>query len=234
MELYDKLIKDIFAAAGEGRTFAYDEKKACGMTDAGTLILSKETAFEYGAPPLPAVNTVLFTTDESIKDEVRLTGKDIGETSADTPYARVTVVSLRREALPEDDRLYQCLKDIEFAKYRVHPEGCLLRQSPESKREQLRVGKKAAESGLSLENIGCGFIKEYKKDPLIKAVTVLFITEKAFDYKNLIALAAKANTVTQSLNRILDGLEISCDTCELKSVCDEVEGLRQLHFRKEK
>ena len=97
-----------------------------------------------------------------------------------------------------------------------------------------RVGKKALQNGLSFENIGCGFIAAYKKDPLVKAVRVLFITQRDFDYKTTAALCSKANAVTESLNKILEGLEISCDTCELKSVCDEVEGLRQLHFGKEK
>lgn len=234
MELYDKLINEIFDAADGSRIFPYAKEKVCKMTDAGTLILSKETAYELGAQPLPAVNAVLFTTDENIKNEIRLTGKDIGEINADAPYARITVVSLNEKELPEDDKLYKRLKDIEFVKYHVHPADCLLRQSPESKREQLRVGKKAVQNGLSLENVGCGFIEEYKKDPLVKAVTVLFLTEKNFDYKNIAALAAKANTVTESLNKIFDGLEISCDTCELKPICDEVEGLRQLHFGKEK
>lgn len=234
MELYDKLIKEISDAAGECRSFAYDSEKVCRMTDAGTLILSKETAYELGAQPLPAVNAVLFTTDENIKDEVRLRGKDIGELGADAPYARITVVSLNEKEMPEDDKLYKRLKDIEFVKFHVHPEGCLLRQSPESKREQLRVGKKAVGSGLSLENIGCGFIEEYKKDPLVRAVTVLFITEKDFDYKNISTLASKANAVTESLNKIFEGLEISCDTCELKPICDEVEGLRKIHFGKDK
>ena len=234
MELYDRLISDIFAAAGECKTCIYDKSNVCAMTDAGTLILSRETAFEFGAPPLPAINAVLFTTNRDTQDRVLLRGNDIAQPDADTPYARIAVVSLNENEMPDGDSLYKRLKDIEFAKYRVHPEGCLLRQSPESKREQLRVGKKAVQSGLSLMNIGCGFIEEYKKDPLVRAVTVLFVTEKDFDYKNIASLVSKANAVTESLNKIFDGLEISCDTCELKPICDEVEGLRRLHFGKDK
>ena len=66
MELYDKLIKEIFAAAGKYRSFAYAPEKVCKMTDAGTLILSKETAYEPGAQPLPAVNAVLSPQPSAI------------------------------------------------------------------------------------------------------------------------------------------------------------------------
>lgn len=234
MELYDKLIKEIFDAAGECRGFDHAPSKACEMTDAGTLILLKEAAFEFGAQPLPAINAVLFTDDENISDRVLLKGTDIAGTTSDAPYARITVISLNADKMPDDDGLYKKLKDIEFAKYHVHPAGCLLRQSPESGREQLRVSKNAVKSGLSLENIGCGFISEYKKEPLVKAVSVLFITEKNFDYKKLASLSSKARGITDSMNKILEGLEISCDTCELKTICDEVEGLRKLHFGKDK
>ncbi len=234
MEIYDKLIDEIFDLAGDCRSYCFDRSKVCEMTDAGTLILSKETAFEYGAQPLPAINSVLFTDSENITDKVMLIGSDIGEADADLPYARIAVISLDKSEMPDDDSLYKRLKDIEFVKYHVHPAGCLLRQSPESRREQLRIGKAAVRNGLSFENIGCGFIEEYKKDPLVKAVTVIFITEKNFDYKKLCTLSSRAYDITESLNKILEGLEISCDTCELKPICDEVEGLRKLHFGKEK
>ena len=96
------------------------------------------------------------------------------------------------------------------------------------------MSKKAVKDGLSLKSIGFTFIEEYKKNPSVKAVTVVFITDPSFDYKKLKADSEKAFAVTESLNKIFDGLEISCDTCELKSICDEVEGLRKLHFGKEK
>ena len=234
MEIYNNLIHDIFELTSGCRSFDFDSSKVCKMTDAGTIILSKESAFEFGAQPLPAISSVLFTDDGNLTDKVMLIGNDISETDSDMPYARITVISLDKSRVPDDDTLYKRLKDIEFVKYHIHPESCLIRQSPESKREQLRIGKAAVGNGLSFENIGCGFIEEYKKVPLVKAVTVIFVTEKDFDYKKLSALSSKAYEITESLNKILDGLEISCDTCELKSICDEVEGLRKLHFGKEK
>lgn len=110
----------------------------------------------------------------------------------------------------------------------------MLRLSPQSKREQIRISKKAVADGLSLKNIGFGFIEQYKKNPAVKAVKIIFITEKDFEYKKLKTMSEKAFKITESLNRIFDGLELDCNSCELKAICDEVEGMKELHFGKEK
>ncbi len=234
MELYDKLIAEIFSSLPDRAEYTYSPSEVCALTDSGTLVLSKDSAFEYGGGALPAINSTLFSTDDDISDRVIVCGKDIHDALRDTPYARIAIIRLKKDAVSDDDALYKQLKNIELSKYHVYPAGCLIRLSPKSKREQLRVGKKAVADGLSLKNIGFAFISEYKKNPLVAAVTVLFVTDPGYDYKILSAAAEKANAVTESLNKIMEGLEISCDTCELKTICDEVEGLRQLHFGKER
>ena len=49
----------------------------------------------------------------------------------------------------DSERVYRILKDIEFAKYHVNPEGYMVRISPESCREQVRVSRKALRGGIS-------------------------------------------------------------------------------------
>lgn len=232
MELYDELIREVMTSVRPDREWAYDPGEVCRQTDSGTLILSKDSAFEFGGSALPAVNGIFFTTKQDFGDRVLLMGNDIADTRTDAPFARISVIRLE-EQNEEDEGFYRQLKDIEFVKYHIFPEGCLLRLSPESRREQIRIGKQAVKSGLSLKNIGFAFLEAYKKIPGVKAAEVIYITDKQFDYRKLSALTEKASAVTSSLNRIFDGLEISCDTCELKAVCDEVEGLRQLHFGKD-
>ena len=234
MELYNKLIEEIMSFLPDSRKYDFEPSEVCRKTDSSTLILSKDAAFEFGGGALPAVNSTLFSTDADISDCVMLCGKDIAEVSGDTPYARIALIKLKKEAMPDDDEIYKQLKDIELSKYHVYPDGCLIRLSPESRREQIRISKKAVKERLSLKNIGFAFIEEYKKNPLVSAVSIVFVTDKSYDYKTLGAASEKASAITESLNKILEGLEISCDTCELKSICDEVEGLRQLHFGKER
>lgn len=233
MEIYNQLIGDTLKMLTGEKVFSYKAEECCKTCEKGTLIFSKDSAFELGGSALPAVNMTLFCTDEEINDEVILVGRDIPEITGDVPYARIAILSLDEKTLPDEDELYRTLKDIEFSKYHFYPENCLLRLSPGSKREQIKISKKALADGLSLKNIGFGFIKEYKKNAAVKAVKIIFITEKDFEYKRLKAMSEKAFKITESLNRIFDGLEINCHSCELKPLCDEVEGMRALHFGKE-
>ena len=43
--------------------------------------------------------------------------------------------------------------------------------------------------------------------------------------------ARKVSGITRSLNTILEGIPTDCDSCGLKEICDEVEGMRELHFQ---
>jgi hypothetical protein len=38
--------------------------------------------------------------------------------------------------------------------------------------------------------------------------------------------------ITLTLNHIMDGLATDCSVCSFKQVCDEVEGMKELHFKK--
>ena len=74
------------------------------------------------------------------------------------------------------------------------------------------------------------YISEYKKDPNVIAATVIFITDPGFDYGKLKDMAKKANDITGTLTHILEGLPTDCSVCALKDVCEEVEGMKELHF----
>ena len=51
------------------------------------------------------------------------------------------------------------------------------------------------------------------------------------DYPGLRAQARKVTDITRSLSTILDGIPTDCDSCGLREICDEVEGMRELHFQ---
>jgi CO dehydrogenase/acetyl-CoA synthase beta subunit len=144
-------------------------------------------------------------------------------------FARI--VLLRVGVLDDDDEMvYRTLKDIEFAKYHVYPEGYMVRMSPESYREQVRVSKKTLKKGISFQAIGNSYIKAYKKDPNVLNATVIFVTAPGYDYGEMKTVAKKASDITNTLTHILEGLSTDCSVCALKDICDEVEGMKELHF----
>lgn len=232
MELYNHLIKDTEELLkGTPKTWAYSESAKWKDLGVSELVLQKDAAYELGAQGKGSANFVLFTSSAELvsEDKVMLFGRDMGEICSDCDFTRI--VLLRIGVLDDDDeKVYRTLKDIEFAKYHVYPEGYMTRMSPESFREQIRVSKTALRKGISFKNIGMNYISEYKKDPNVIAATVIFITDPGFDYGKLKDMAKKANDITGTLTHILEGLPTDCSVCALKDVCEEVEGMKELHF----
>jgi CO dehydrogenase/acetyl-CoA synthase beta subunit len=110
----------------------------------------------------------------------------------------------------------------------------MIRSSSDSFREQVRVSKDAVKKGISFEQVGNSYIKEYKKNPNVLAVRVIFATVDDADYAEMRKDAKKVRDITKTLSKILEGMATDCHSCSLKEICDEVEGLKELHFGKEK
>ena len=233
MELYNSLIKDTCALLENGIETSWNYDPSGTWKDLGSseLVLQKDAAFELGARGKGSANYVLFTSNPEYvnEDKVLLFGPDIGQIKSDCDFARI--VLLRVGVLDGDDEtVYRTLKDIEFAKYHVYPEGYMVRMSPESFREQIRVSKDAVRKGISFKQIGNSYIKSYKKDPNVLSATVIFITDPVFDYPQMQKIAKKASDITSTLTHIFEGFSTDCSACALKDICDEVEGMKELHF----
>lgn len=233
MELYNSLIKDTLGHL-EGlnaKVWDYSPADCWADTGASELVLQRDAAYEMGALGKGSANYVLFTSSSELvdKDQVILYGPDMGQIKGDCDFARI--VLLRVGVLDDDDEaVYRTLKDIEFAKYHVYPEGYMVRMSPESSREQVRVSKKALARGISFRSVGASYVAEYKKDANVLNATVIFITDPKADYAALQAAAKKSAAVTGTLTHILEGLPTDCSVCALKDICDEVDGMKELHF----
>lgn len=233
MELYNSLIKESKALFENAAVKAWDYSERDGWKDLGSseLVLQKDAAYEMGAQGRGSANLVLFTSSSELvsKDQVLLCGPDLKDIKGEVDFARI--VLLRVGVLDDDDEnVYRTLKDIEFAKYHVYPEGYMVRMSPESYREQVRVSKAALRQGISFKAVGANYIREYKKNPNVLNATVIFATAPGLDYAAMQKLAKKAKDVTGTLTHILEGLPTDCSVCALKDVCDEVEGMKELHF----
>ena len=233
MELYNSLIKESNSLLEKGRPRVWEYSPGDAWKDIGSseMVLQKDAAYELGAMGKGSANYVLFTSSPELvdKDQILLYGADLGEIKGEVDFARI--VLLRVGLIDGDDEaVYRTLKDIEFAKYHVYPEGYMVRMSPESYREQVRVSKQALKKGVSFKNIGANYITAYKKDPNVLNATVIFVTAPGYDYGAMKKLAKKANDVTGTLTHILEGLPTDCSVCALKDICDEVEGMKELHF----
>ena len=233
MELYNSLFKDTQAFLEKGAPKCWDYSERDCWIDIGSseLVMQRDAAYELGASGKGSANYVLFSsaTEFVSKDQVLLYGPDLREIKADSDFA--SIVLLRVGVLDDDnEKVYRILKDIEFAKYHVYPEGYMVRISPENYREQIRVSKQALRKGISFRNIGASYIRAYKKDVNVLNATVIFVTAPGYNYAGMKDTAKKANDITNTLTTILEGLPTDCSVCSLKGICDEVEGMKELHF----
>ena len=199
MELYNSLIKDTLAFLEKGQPRVWDYSERDCWTDIGSseLVMQRDAAFELGVSSKGSANYVLFSSNPEFvnRDQVLLYGQDLREIKGDVDFARI--VLLRVGILDDDDEhVYRILKDIEFAKYHVYPEGYMVRMSPENYREQVRVSKQAIKRGISFRSIGNSYIREYKKDVNVLNASVIFLTAPGFDYAGMKATAKKASDIT--------------------------------------
>jgi len=234
MELYNSLIhetEELLSKAAPSHSWECRPGSEWHDLGSNELVLQKDAAFELGASGKGSANFVLFTSSADLvsKDQILLYGPDLSEIHGPVDFARI--VLLRVGMLDDDSEMvYRTLKDIEFAKYHVYPEGYMVRISPESYREQVRVSRQALKKGISFQSVGASYIRAYKKNANVLNATVIFVTSPVFDFKAMRDMAKKASDVTNTLTHILEGLPTDCSVCALKDVCDEVEGMKELHF----
>ncbi len=237
MDLFNSFIKETIDQLGAPRQrWDYNVRDAWRDLGSSELVLMKDAAFELGGGGKSAVNFTCVTDDHSLvpKDEVLLYGPDLRELKGDSTFARIAFLGVK-EISKDEQEAFNTIQNMEFVKYHVFPEGYMMRVSPESHREQVRVSKKALRRGISFKAVGADYIKQYHTNPNITSVKLIFITDPSVDYKALTDRAKKVNEVTKTMNKILEGLpeDLDCNSCSFKPVCDEVEGLKELHFGKE-
>lgn len=230
MELYSRSINDITSLFPEKSTvvWEYNPERVFPEGDKNAIIMRSDTAFELGGCGLPSVSAVMFDDVADGKDEIILYGDDLYFLNKDVPFAHFSFVGMKTDENGEYQ--YKEIKNTEFSIYKIHPDGYSIRISPSENREQVRVSKTAVSKGISFENIGNRLIKEFKKNPGVQYVKTVFVTLKDFDYKTAYRLAQRVSKITSAIDTSLSIGAVDCQSCAMKAICDEVEGLRELHF----
>lgn len=234
MNLFDDMIRDIMEQLNQltAADSARLEKPSRVWRDVGEhhMILAGEMAYELGGQNTLGLSGCLYTTHPLLFPRgAYLYGSDLAQIMASRSYARIVFVQL--EENNEEEALYRKFREIDYVRYHIHPEGYMARISSVSQREPVRISKKVlAHQKMSLADIGQMYLERYQKISGVKNVNVVFVTHGDFDYRALERKLGRAEQITQSLNHIFTSLSMDCDTCNLKAVCDEVEGLRALHF----
>lgn len=236
MTLYDEAIRQLLALLpGEpDRRAVYDPALCAPEGDKNAILFRGDTAYELGGGGKSAVCGVLFGDLPGDGDETLLYGSDLCGLDRDTPYAHFTVVSLKNG--DEDALRAERLKEIAFRVFRLYPAGFHIRISPSAGREQVRVAREALgrTPPLSFLHVGSSLIRLFREDPDVARVRTVFVTRPDADYAALAAVARRAKQITDAVESALGANELDCASCKMKPVCDEVDGLRELHFKNQR
>ena len=244
MELYQTILErleNVLKDHSERREYAYNPSMAWPETERFELVMGRDCAFELGGQGKGAANYTCVTTEEDHWKEsgTVVIGKDLQEIREDTSYARLVVLNADPALFGDtssrkgSEQAFRTLQKLDSVKYHIFAKGYMIRTSTENFREQVRVHKDALKNGISFEKLGNTFLKHYLEIEGIRAATVIFLTDPSVDYEALLADARKVHEITMTLSRILEGIPTDCSMCSLKPICDEVEGMRELHFGKE-
>ena len=234
MKLYDESIKELLDTIDLSKACRLDTANA-NWEDVGdhNLILRADMAFELGGGIMPAVSVMGVTASKELvpTDEVYLIGPDLKDIKEDQPYARIALVRVAEDSLGDGNALYNAIRKIEYVRYHINPKGYMTRISARNNREPVRVAAQALEEGLGFAQVGKLFLDTYHENKNIEAVKLIFITAPDFDYKSLSEQAKHLEDITGTIDHIFKNVMMDCGSCSLQKVCDEVEGLRELHFQ---
>lgn len=194
-------------------------------TDAGAnqVIMRRDTAAE-----LDGVGFNLVTSDK-IGDEIIVVGDDLGKISGERRFARIAIIEI--DSTEDEQAAYKLIKKIEYVKYHCFPDGYMVRSTSRSHKEAVRISKQAVSGGISFQSVGSLLIKKYKEIPAVRGVKLIFITNPDADFEKAEKIAAKSHEIAETLNHVMNSINFDCDTCNLKAICDEVEGMKELHFK---
>lgn len=235
MKLYDQVISSILALCQQTPA---RKLPVCPVDwqDLGkeNLIFRQDMAYELGGSSdrFFALGATAVTDDPALvrEDEIVLVGRDLPEISADTSYARIALVRVAPDTLGEGNALYNAVKQMEFVRYHVSPEGFMTRVSLINGTESARVSKKALEKGLTFTQVGNLMLRQFHKNARIDSVKLIFITDPGFPFPALKDAVRETEEITRAIDHILKSGMTDCDRCSLQKICEEVEGMKELHF----
>ena len=229
MRLYNNLINDIKSLLKSSKLLS--DGNLLNTSNKNSIILLSDTAFELGGNNKSCVSGLAVSSDMSFSNSVHLLGNDLNKIKADSPFAKFVFIQV--ENFENEQDTFDKIKELEGLRYRLSVDGFMTRASALNMREQIRVSKKAIKSGVTLADYGKTLLNKYLEFDYVKSAEIYFATD--FDeFEKLNSISKKISQTTSALNHIFDNVMFDCSTCNLKEICDEVDGLKELHLKNSK
>ena len=199
------------------------------------MLFKSDTAFELGSDRRSGISSLFVTSTEGLapSDALLLVGDSIQSLHQNGPYAKMVFVEVDESKLGgTKEALFQNLRRVDAIRYRVRAEGVMTRISPLEKKETLRIGKEALRKGFDFGAYGSLLFDAYREMPLIKKVSVVFVTDPSFPFEELRVISEQVDERTKALDHLLRDVKMDCRVCKLQPVCKDVEEAIKTDFAK--
>jgi len=189
------------------------------------IILRGDTFLELGNPSAGSCSHLLWTNDENLVHDGRITllGPDIPEArGVDLPFGQMLLIEGAKLGPDHHEKLHQA----QLIGDQI--EGYMVRSSS----EQLwsRVSKQAYEKGLCFEVLGKAIVTLIKSQvPEASGVEIVFFTSSKQDIKQLQNMTLQVKDLGSEILKETwkaRGFDLECDfdcsSCHSKEVCDDI------------
>lgn len=224
MNFFDNILNEVDEYISGFEKKSYESGRLWEDIGRNEIVLQRDSQYE-----LDGVGFNLVTSSPIGSSEIIVIGPELNEIKYDTRFARISIIEI--DDVDDEQKAYNLIRKIEYSKYHYFPNGFMIRIASSSQKEIVRVSKTALSKGLSFEGVGNILINKYKENSAVRAVKIIYITDKHADYKRLEAIAKRNYDITETLNHIMNSVNFDCSACQLKPICDEVEGMKELHFK---
>ncbi|OQX61342.1 MAG: hypothetical protein B5M56_09235 [Desulfococcus sp. 4484_241] len=198
------------------------------VDERGALVLSGDTAVELGSPKTESTSFLVWSDapGKVTNGRITLIGPDtIDETRRLVPFGKAVMVEVSGF---DETNSHKRWLEMELAKYDVKLSGYMMRAVSQYQREWSRVSKKAKEDGFSLAILGGALIEKLMAFPYVHAAEVVFVTSSVQDVAALKAIGDKVAQITGAMNKMVEKIDVDCDTCEYSAVCNTVSELKKM------
>lgn len=211
------------------RSFEYDPNTQWGLIKMSPLVLKSTMGLELAAPNCSGVSALLPTNDsDKVKDgRITVIGKSISELEGKSvSFGKLVFIHMEEMS---DELLYEKIQTLDLVRHDLYLDGYMVRSSPNEPKEWIRISKEAIKKGFSFKILGSLMMEVYKKIDYVRGVEIVFITESDTLIQNLQKASYKIFLGTKALNKIFDDLEYDCDECNFQDICDEIDGMKEMH-----
>ena len=235
MELFDSLFDTILRYqqkkndSGLVKTYSYNEKISWPKTGNSHVIFEENTAIELGHPQTGSLAFMLWTESPGRVNDERITviGPDLHEIKErQSPFGKIML--LRCHGFNEENTRDR-YTELDMLRHQLRLKDYMLRAISQDMIEWSRISRRGMKAGFSFQVLGTELIREYKKPDYVDEAEIIFITSGEDDLQEIKPVAEKTSRVIEAMNSIFDNLELDCAACSFQDICDEIDGLREMH-----